>query len=164
VPRLPVPDRPNTTPGRDTAPWPPAPPDRRAWWRGRRGKSNPEGLAAAAGLLGVGILEHEARLHHRFGVVQHRAFQEEHALVVHDHLDALVLENLVLGGDVGLSVEVDLVGHARAAAPGHAQAQHAAPGIGLLLEKMSHAVGGALRNSYSHVYPSSLILRSDRPV
>src|SRR5262245_12050992 len=59
------------------------------------GASRAEGTAAAAGLLRVRVVEHEALRKERGVVVERRAVQEEIALLVHENLGAVTFEDLV---------------------------------------------------------------------
>src|SRR5579872_3071009 len=78
--------------------------------------------AAAAVLLGVGILEHKARLHQRFLVIERHAVEIKQALGIDDDLHAVKFEYLV--GRTLFGIKPELVAQARAAAAKHAETQH----------------------------------------
>src|SRR6185436_18821975 len=79
-----------------------------------------EGGAATAGCDDVRVLDLEAAAHEALGVVDRRAVHIAEAGGVDEHLDALVVEDLVV---VALLVEGERVLEPRAAAAAHADAQ-----------------------------------------
>src|SRR5262245_25339036 len=74
---------------------------------------------AAAGLLGVRIFEHEARLHERLLIIERHPVQVDIALWVDEELDAVVLEHFI--GRPLPGVELELIAQPRASAAQDAQ-------------------------------------------
>src|ERR1051326_9092243 len=80
-----------------------------------------EGRAAAAALLGVRIIEDEARVDERIFPVQRHPVQEHHALGIDEDLNVVEVQDLIGGPRLG--IELELVTQAGAAASEHPQAQ-----------------------------------------
>lgn len=80
-----------------------------------------ERCAAAAGAIGVGVVECEALAVEAAFVVEAHADDVEVAFFVDDDFDAFVFDDFIVGCDVG--VEIEFVGHAGAAAGDDLHAQ-----------------------------------------
>src|SRR6266478_4287516 len=81
-----------------------------------------EAAAAAAALHGVGVIEREAPLFQAVVEIEHRAVEEQLALAIDRHFDAVLLRQLVFGR-VGFGVEAEAVLEAAATAADDAHAQ-----------------------------------------
>src|SRR5262245_22363617 len=85
--------------------------------------SRAEGTTAAAGLLRVRVVEHEALREERGVVIEGRALQEEIALLIHENLGAVTFEDFV--AETGHLLPGKGVAQARAATALHTDTETA---------------------------------------
>src|SRR5262245_28521574 len=109
--------------------------------------------AAAAGLLCVGVVEHEPFREERRVVVEHRSVQEQIALAIHEDLRAVPFEHLV--AEPGFLLPPERVTEAGTAAPLHADTETSLADA-LLGHHRPDLVGGGL-GYLNHFNPESRI-------